>query len=61
MSALGIGLDALVSYITDKNESERKKIGDYMIKNKLSQKNLNDKLVNKQFKSALNTKLGFTK
>jgi hypothetical protein len=56
-----IGLDALVSYITDKNESERKKIGDYMIKNKLSQKNLNDKLVNKQFKSALNTKLGFTK
>ena len=56
-----IGLDALVSYITDKNENERKKIGNYMVKNKLSQKNLNDKLVNKQFKFALNTKLGFTK
>jgi hypothetical protein len=54
-----IGLDALVSYLSDKDANQREKIGQYMIKNKLSQKQLNDKLLNSDYKSKLNKILDF--
>jgi hypothetical protein len=53
-----IGLDALVSYLSDKDDTQREKIGQYMMKNKLSQKDLNDKLLSSDFQSNLNKKLG---
>jgi hypothetical protein len=53
-----IGLDALVSYLSDKDDEQREKIGQYMMKNKLSQKDLNDKLLSSDFQSNLNKKLG---
>lgn len=54
-----IGLDALVSYLSDKDANQREKIGQYMIKNKLSQKQLNDKLLNSDYESKLNKILDF--
>lgn len=54
-----IGLDALVSYLSDKDAAQREKIGQYMIKHNMSQKQLNDKLLNSNYKFKLNKKLGF--
>ena len=58
-SAMYVGLEALVSYLSDKDESAREKIGQYMVKNKMSQKDLNKKLSNSKYKSKLNKELGF--
>jgi len=52
------GLGALASYIISKDDDQRRKVGEYMIKNKLSQKDLNDKLQDKQFASKLDKQIG---
>jgi hypothetical protein len=54
-----IGLKALVSYIIDKDKEQRRAVGEYMVKNNLSQKDLDNKLKDKQFEKQLNKKLGF--